>query len=79
MPSKRHERTGSEWSLWWTGISIVLGSAAYAALAPNWVAFVAAALLGAVAVLLNHDRLVKIDSANLARNSIWFACSFSDF
>ena len=73
MSSKRHQRTGSDWRLWWVGISVVLGSAVYAALAPDWVAFGSAALLGAVAVLLNHDRLIKVDSANPVRNSVWFA------
>ena len=62
MSSENHKRNGSDWQLWWLG---VLGSAVYAALAPNWVAFGLAALPGAVAVLLKTvaARLVENESS----------------
>jgi hypothetical protein len=73
MTTEGSKRPGNDWRLWWVGISVVLGAAVYSAVAPNWLAFALSALLGAVAILLNHDRLVKVDSANTVKKSVQFA------
>lgn len=59
--------------LWWIALVVIIIGAVYVALAPNGWALVLSSLLAAVALLLNHKRLLDVESPSSLRTTLVLA------